>query len=97
MAPSGHHCLLPSFTWLLTSGKARLAPGVVLTQVLSKQAAGQERLPAGRLPHAGCPLLTGASHGQPGQPILAAAPGLWGSILAHCWARGGWAGVKDWN
>lgn len=88
---------VPSFTGLLTSGKARLAPGVVLAQFLSKQATGQEGLPASLLPHTGCPLCTGASHGQPCQPILAAAPGLWGSILAHWWARRGWAGGRDQN
>lgn len=85
--PSQAPLLFPSFTWLLTSGKARLASGLVLAQDLSKQATGQEGLPAAGLPHPGCPLLTGARHGQPCQPVLAAAPGLWGSILAH-WRPG---------
>ena len=33
--------------------------------------------------HPGCPLLTGARHGQPHQPVLAAALGSGGSVLAQ--------------
>lgn len=77
------------FPRLLTSGKARQAPGLVPAKVLSKLATGQEGLPAGRLRHTGCPLLTGTRHGQLRHPILTAALGVWRSILAHCRARGG--------
>lgn len=81
---------VPQPTQCLTSGKALMAPGPgLLAQVFSELAAGQEGLPAGQLLHTGRALLTGACHGQPGQPILAAAPGNWGSILAHCRAEAG--------
>ena len=78
----------PGHTQPLTSGQAHLAPGPgLLAQALGKLAAGQEGLAAGRLLHPGRPLLTGAGHGQPRQPVLAAALGDGGSVLAHCRTR----------
>lgn len=82
--PSQASAPIPQLQRLLTSGEARLAPGLVPAEVLSKLATGQEGLPAGRLRHSGCPLLAGACHGQLGHPILAAALGVWRGILAHC-------------